>query len=55
MVFTGGIGEHSNQIRSAATHGLEALGLTADKIQIIPTEEEQQIARHCRSLMAQNK
>ena len=55
MVFTGGIGEHSEQIRSAATAGLEALGLTADKIQTIPTQEEQQIARHCRSLMAQNK
>ena len=55
MVFTGGIGEHSNQIRSSATHGLEAMGLTADKIQIIPTDEERQIARHCRSLMAQKK
>ncbi len=51
MVFTGGIGEHSNQIRSAATYGLEAMGLTAEKIQIIPTEEERQIARHCRSLI----
>ncbi len=55
MVFTGGIGEHSDRIRSSATHGLEAMGLTADKIQIIPTEEERQIARHCRSLMAQKK
>ncbi|MGA8441611.1 MAG: acetate/propionate family kinase [Candidatus Sulfotelmatobacter sp.] len=55
VVFTGGIGEHSNQIRSAATAGLEPLGLTADKIQIIPTGEEQQIARHCRRLMAHKK
>ncbi len=55
VVFTGGIGEHSNQIRSSATHGLEAMGLTADKIKIFPTEEERQIARHCRSLIAQNK
>jgi len=51
LVFTGGIGEHSQRIRSAATDGLEPLGLTADKIQVVPTQEEQQIARHCRSMM----
>jgi acetate kinase len=51
LVFTGGIGEHSNYIRSAATHGLEFLGLTRDKIQIIPAQEERQIARHCRTIM----
>ncbi len=48
LVFTGGIGEHSNYIRSAATDGLESLGLPAVKIKIIPAQEEQQIARHCR-------
>jgi acetate kinase len=53
VVFTGGIGEHSNHVRSAAMVGLDQLGLTADKIQIVPTEEERQIARHCRSLMRQ--
>ena len=51
LVFTGGIGEHSDYVRSAATNGLEFLGLTADKIQIVPTQEEQQIARHCRAMM----
>jgi acetate kinase len=51
LVFTGGIGEHSNYIRSAATSGLEFLGLAADKIQIVATEEELQIARHCRRMM----
>jgi acetate kinase len=51
LVFTGGIGEHSNRIRSAATSGLEVLGLTADKIQVVPAEEERQIARHCREMM----
>jgi acetate kinase len=54
LVFTGGIGEHSDHIRSAATNGLEPLGLTADKIQIVPTQEEQQIARHCRKMMSNN-
>jgi acetate kinase len=52
LVFTGGIGEHSDGIRSAATDGLESLGLTAVKIRIIPAQEEQQIARHCRRMMA---
>ena len=51
LVFTGGIGEHSDHIRSAATDGLELLGLTADKIQIVPTQEERQIARHCREMI----
>jgi acetate kinase len=53
LVFTGGIGEHSEPIRSAATKGLEVLGLTAEKIQAVPTQEEQQIAYHCRAMMAQ--
>jgi acetate kinase len=51
LVFTGGIGEHSKYIRSAATKGLEVLGLTADKIRVVPTQEELQIARHCREMM----
>jgi acetate kinase len=51
LVFTGGIGEHSNRIRSLAADGLEFLGLTTNKIQIVPTEEEPQIARHCRRMM----
>jgi acetate kinase len=51
LVFTGGIGEHSERIRSAATTGLESLGLTADKIQVVPAKEEQQMARHCRRMM----
>ena len=54
LVFTGGIGEHSDCIRSKATEGLERLGLTADKIQIVPAREEQQIARHCRKMMTNN-
>jgi acetate kinase len=53
LVFTGGIGEHSDQIRSAVTTGLEFLGLTPNKIRIVPAQEEQQIARHCRRLLAQ--
>lgn len=51
LVFTGGIGEHSAAIRSAATSGLDALGLTPDRIRVVATQEEQQIARHCRAMM----
>ena len=51
LVFTGGIGENSAHIRSVAADGLEFLGLTADKIQIVRAEEEPQIARHCRRMM----
>jgi len=51
LVFTGGIGQHSDYVRSAVTNGLSFLGLTPDKIQIVPAQEEQQIARHCRRLL----
>jgi acetate kinase len=54
LVFTGGIGEHSDRIRSAATEGLESLDLTPDKIQVVSAREEQQIARHCRAMMAKD-
>jgi acetate kinase len=54
LVFTGGIGQHSDYIRSSASEGLEFLGLLADKIEIVPTEEEPQIARHCRTMMNTN-
>ncbi len=53
LVFTGGIGEHSDYVRSAVTNGLEFLGLTADKIKIVPVQEERQIARHCRRMVGQ--
>jgi acetate kinase len=52
LVFTGGIGEHSQYIRSLASDGLESLNLTADKIKVVPAQEELQIARHCRALTA---
>lgn len=51
LVFTGGIGEHSEYVRTAAAKGLESLGLTANKIQIVPAREELQIARHCRVML----
>jgi acetate kinase len=51
LVFTGGIGEHSDHIRNSVTQGLDFLGLTPNKIQVAPAQEEQQIARHSRRLL----
>jgi len=51
LVFTGGIGEHSEYIRNTATREMESLGLTTNKIQIVAAQEEQQIARHCRKFL----
>jgi acetate kinase len=51
LVFTGGIGEHSEYVRCGASIGLECLGLTPEKIQVVTAQEELQIARHCRRMM----
>ena len=53
LVFTGGIGEHSDSIRSAVTEGLEALGITAEKIEVVVAEEEVQMARLCRAMLGE--
>ncbi|REG49934.1 acetate kinase [Paraburkholderia sp. BL6669N2] len=57
LVFTGGIGEHSQEIRKRVCDGLAFMGLTesdpASKVRAIHTEEEKQIARHCRALLHQ--
>lgn len=53
LVFTGGIGEHSAQVRDRICEGLQFLGLTSpsDRIRVMPAEEEAQIARICRSFI----
>lgn len=53
LVFTGGIGEHSDYVRAAATKGLEVMGVIPEKIQILSPQEELQIARHCRRMLAE--
>ncbi|MFM0345939.1 acetate/propionate family kinase [Paraburkholderia sp. RL17-347-BIC-D] len=59
LVFTGGIGEHSGEIRRRVCDGLAFMGLTesdpAGKVRAIHTEEEKQIARHCRMLLRQTQ
>jgi acetate kinase len=54
LVFTGGIGEHSEAIRAKVCEGLGFAGLGAgsERVQVVKAEEELQIARHCRELMA---
>ena len=51
VIFTGGIGEHSDYVRDSVTRGLEFMDITPNKIRTMPAQEERQIARHCRSLL----
>lgn len=54
LVFTGGIGEHSAPMRRLILQGLEFLGLSEQsaKVRVMTSEEEVQIALHCRRLLA---
>ncbi|AOB32309.1 acetate kinase [Bordetella sp. H567] len=55
LVFTGGIGEHSAEVRRRIVSGLDFLGIgpavPGPGVMVVPTEEERQMARHCRALM----
>jgi acetate kinase len=57
LIFTGGIGEHSQPIRELICRGLEFLGINSGaedpgpKVIVLSSEEEIQIARRCRELM----
>lgn len=54
LVFAGGIGEHSTEVREKICEGLGFLGLSASKnIRVIHTEEEAQMARIVRRLHGQ--
>lgn len=48
VVFTGGIGEHAGTVRNQVCEGLEFL---QTRFQVVETQEERQIARHCRRLL----
>ncbi len=56
LVFTGGIGANSPEIRAQICKGLSFLGLDAnlpnDKIMTMPAAEESQIVTHCRQLLS---
>ncbi|HEU5401086.1 MAG TPA: acetate/propionate family kinase [Terriglobales bacterium] len=51
LVFTGGIGEHSDEIRRRICQGLGFLGLDNNRVRVMRSDEEGQIARHCRALI----
>jgi acetate kinase len=60
LVFTGGIGENSERVRRRVCDGLRFLGISLNilkenpesvAVRIIPSQEDLQIARHCRTLM----
>jgi acetate kinase len=56
LVFTGGIGEHSADIRRRIVAGLQFMGIgpavPGPGVMVVSTEEERQMARHCRALMS---
>jgi acetate kinase len=47
LVFTGGIGENSARVRAGATEGLPRV-----PVRVVASQEDVQIARHCRALLA---
>jgi acetate kinase len=49
LVFTGGIGEHSARIRAGVCEGLQFLGIP--RVEVLPSQEDVQIARHARVLL----
>jgi acetate kinase len=69
LIFAGGIGEHSVQVRSGVCNGLTFLGIAIDatkneasdgmistpgssaQVRVVPSQEDRQIARHCRAMM----
>lgn len=58
LVFTGGIGEHSDAVRHRVCEGLGFLGIRLDPgeqakptVRVLPSGEEPQIALHCRKLL----
>ena len=54
LVFSGGIGQNSTEVRTRICDGLGFLGLSlsdSSRVLILETEEERQIARHSRRLI----
>jgi acetate kinase len=50
LVFTGGIGENDAAVRSAIGDRLRFIGVTPDRVQVLPSEEDAQIALHVGAL-----
>jgi acetate kinase len=54
LVFTGGVGERSEEIRSRALDGLGFLGITEARTRVIAAREDLEIARQVHHLLATN-
>jgi acetate kinase len=50
LVFTGGVGENSPEVRDRAVEGLGFLGLSEDRVLVIGAREDLEIARQVRDL-----
>ena len=50
IAFTGGVGEHSEEIRREAVDGLDFLG-TPPRVLVVPAREDLEIARQTRALL----
>jgi acetate kinase len=50
LVFTGGIGENDVQVRAAICDGLRFAGINAENVKVLPSQEDEQIARHAWTL-----
>ena len=51
LVFTGGIGEHSEEIRDRIVGRLSRPGNGQPPVSVLPAQEELEIAHHCRHLL----
>ena len=65
VVFTGGIGEHDEEVRAAICAGLSWIGVNLDqprnnpigdpatrcRVRVLPSQEDEQIAHHTRQLL----
>jgi acetate kinase len=51
LVFTGGVGENSHQIRERAVGGLGFLGLDPARVLVIPAREDLEIGRKVRAVL----
>lgn len=56
LVFSGGIGENSTRVRNTICRGLDFLGIGigSPRVRIMVSQEDLQIARHCRAMMSQS-
>ncbi len=52
LVFTGGIGENDARVREKICAGLAWLGIGPGNVQVLASQEEEQIARHAAALSA---